>query len=143
MILITESKPTDLPALRTLFLQERINTFTWLNTSLFSIADFDKETAGEFVLVAKEDNKIVGFITVWEEDNFIHHLFIDEKHQNQGIGTVLIKAVIDKFGLPIKLKCLSNNTKAVEFYQRKGFEEKGKGATTNGTFILFELREGV
>lgn len=143
MILITESNSTDIFALSALFFQERVNTFTWLAPSLFSEDDFEQETEGEYVFVAKEDNKVVGFITVCEEDNFIHHLFIDEKYQNQGIGTALIKAVIDKFGFPLKLKCLCNNTQAIAFYQRKGFEEKGKGANLHGTYILFELSKPI
>ncbi len=139
MLTIIERREIDNDALRYLFLKERQNTFTWLDTSSFRLSDFEEETEDEYILVAFEENTVIGFISVWKEDNFIHHLYIDEKHQNNGIGSKLLEAVIEKLGLPIRLKCLSNNVNAIEFYRKKGFKEKGKGATENGTYILFEL----
>ncbi|MDR6563247.1 MULTISPECIES: GNAT family N-acetyltransferase [unclassified Arcicella] len=139
MLTIIERREIDNDALRYLFLKERQNTFTWLDTSSFRLSDFEEETEDEYILVAFEENTVIGFISVWKEDNFIHHLYIDEKHQNNGIGSKLLEAVIEELGLPIRLKCLSNNVNAIEFYRKKGFKEKGKGATENGTYILFEL----
>ena len=139
MLTIIERREIDNDALRYLFLRERQNAFTWLDTSSFRLSDFEEETEDEYILVAFEENTVIGFISVWKEDNFIHHLYIDEKHQNNGIGSKLLEAVIEELGLPIRLKCLSNNVNAIEFYRKKGFKEKGKGATENGTYILFEL----
>lgn len=86
---------------------------------------------------------IVGFISVWLEDSFIHHLYIDKKHYNKGIGTLLLKAVIDKIDLPIRLKCLESNEKAFEFYRKKGFIIKEKGSTEEGTHFLLELNKHI
>ena len=143
MLTIVERRGIDTDALRYLFLKERRNTFTWLDTSSFRLSDFEEETEEEYILVALEENIVIGFISIWVEDNFIHHLYIDEKHQNKGVGSKLLKAVVDKFGLPVRLKCLLNNVNAVEFYRKKGFEEKGKGATENGTYILLELPKSI
>jgi GNAT superfamily N-acetyltransferase len=141
MIQIVERRQNDIIALRELFLKVRQNTFSWAETDSFKLPDFDKETEGEYILVAISDNQLVGFISVWLADNFIHHLFIDEKHQKKGTGTKLLKAAIEKIGLPARLKCLENNAKAVEFYQKNGFAAKGKGRSAEGTYILFELHK--
>ncbi|WP_281232568.1 GNAT family N-acetyltransferase [Flavobacterium gelatinilyticum] len=140
---ITEVIQTDFEALRTLFLEERQRTFSWLDTSEFHLEDFDKQTQGEVILIAKINDTIVGFISVWMPNNFIHHLYIDNQYQGQNIGTELLKAVIQITQFPITLKCLQNNKKAVAFYRRKGFIEKSKGESPNGTYILFELSKEI
>jgi len=80
------------------------------------------------------------FYPVWVADRFIHHLYVDEAYQNQQIGTQLLNAIISKFGLPLRLKCEEKNTKAINFYQRKGFVEIEKGQSQSGLYILFKLR---
>lgn len=74
-------------------------------------------------------------------DNFIHHLYVDEKFQNQGIGTQLLNAVLDKFGHQVRLKCEEKNEKAICFYRQKGFLEIGIGQSESGSYILFELNK--
>jgi GNAT superfamily N-acetyltransferase len=140
---IAPIKKTDYDALRNLFLKERQSTFSWLDTSNYQLKDFDKEIHGEEVLVARIDNIVIGFISIWMPNNFIHHLYVDEKYHDKGIGTQLLKAAIDKTKFPITLKCLEDNTKAVAFYRRKGFVEKERGPSPNGDYILFELSENI
>lgn len=65
MVKIVESSESHITTLRELFLKVRQNTFTWADTASFNILDFDKETEGEYVLVAICDNSLVGFISVW------------------------------------------------------------------------------
>ncbi|UII34515.1 GNAT family N-acetyltransferase [Fulvivirga ulvae] len=139
MIQIIESREKDIDALRNLFLKTRLTTFSWIEPSQFKLSDFEKETDGEYILVALDDELLVGFVSVWVADNFVHHLYVDEKYHNKNIGTELLKTTIDKIGLPIRLKCEENNAKAVSFYKQKGFVEKERGQSKNGTYILFEL----
>jgi GNAT superfamily N-acetyltransferase len=141
MVKIVESSERYIAALRELFLIVRQNTFTWADTASFNLLDFDKETEGEYVLIAICDNSLVGFISVWPVDNFIHHLYIDEKYQKKGIGTALLNAALAKTKLPVRLKCIENNIKAVNFYKKNGFVEKGRGTAEEGAFILFELND--
>lgn len=141
MVKIVESSESHITTLRELFLKVRQNTFTWADTASFNILDFDKETEGEYVLIAICDNSLVGFISVWPVDNFIHHLYVHEKYQKKGIGTALLKAALAKTKFPIRLKCIENNIKAVNFYKKNGFVEKGRGMTEEGAFILFELND--
>jgi ribosomal protein S18 acetylase RimI-like enzyme len=121
---ITEIRNKDYEPLRNLFLKERQTTFSWLDLSEFQLDDFEKNIQGELVLVALLEDFPIGFISIWIPNNFIHHLYIDQKYQDKGIGTKLLKAAIDKTNFPITLKCLENNTKAIDFYKRKGFTEK-------------------
>lgn len=139
MITITESRKEHIAALRNLFFNTRRSAFSWADPLLFQLADFDTATKGEYILVAAADDRIVGFIAVWVMDNFIHHLYVDEKFQHQGVGTQLLNAALAKLNLPVNLKCEENNTNAVRFYQRKGFVEKERGESSMGNYILFEL----
>ena len=139
MIQIIESREKDIDALRNLYLRTRLTAFSWVDTSQFKLSDFERETDGEYILVALHGELLVGFVSIWVADNFIHHLYVDEKYQNKNIGRELLKTVIDKIGLPIRLKCDENNAKAIGFYTQKGFVEKERGSSENGTYILFEL----
>lgn len=140
---IVEICNTHFEPLRNLFLKERQRTFYWLNPSKFQPDDFEKSTKGELILTALIDKIPVGFISIWMPNRFIHHLYIDYYYQGKGIGTALLKAAIEKTGLPISLKCLENNTNAVSFYESKGFMAKERGPSENGTYILFELKENL
>ena len=138
---IREIRNTDFNVLRKLFLKQRQDTFFWLDPTEFKLDDFEKHIKGELVLVAIEENIPVGFISIWMPNNFIHHFYIDQKYQGKGIGTLLLKAVIQQTQFPITLKCLEQNTKAVAFYRKKGFIEKERGPSEHGGYILFELLE--
>jgi GNAT superfamily N-acetyltransferase len=136
---IVEIRKSDLDSLRKIFLEERQTTFSWVDPATFHLHDFDTETEGEYILVAILDDITIGFISIWLPDNFIHHLYVDKKYHGKGIGTQLVKAALKKTNFPVTLKCLEKNIQAVNFYKRKGFIEKGKGESKQGTFILFEL----
>ncbi|MFH6967865.1 GNAT family N-acetyltransferase [Flavobacterium sp. FlaQc-28] len=140
---IIEARKKDYEALRILFFEERKLTFTWLNTSDFQLDDFEKYTQGELILTALQEDIPIGFISIWAPTNFVHHLYIHHKYQNKGIATKLLNAAVSKTNFPLTLKCLENNLKAVDFYKRKGFIEKRKGQSENGTYILFELNKSL
>jgi ribosomal protein S18 acetylase RimI-like enzyme len=89
--------PTDKPALRELFLQIRQQTFHWMDTSKFNISDFDKETDDEHIFVIHFNNTVAGFISFWQRDNFIHHLYIASEFQQKGLGTMLLQTLSWKF----------------------------------------------
>jgi len=143
MVIVEEAKNINLPRLRTIFLNERQRTFTEQDTSEFKLEDFDKQTQGEYILTAFIDDIPVGFISIWMPNNFIHHLYVDNAYQGKNIGTQLLKAAIQKTAFPITLKCLVSNTKAIEFYLKKGFTEKSRGQSGNGAYILFELTKDI
>src|SRR3954467_2238281 len=138
MIQIFEKNKTHIPDLQRIFLEVRQKTFYWVeDTKDYHLTDFERETEGEFVLVAVLNGKVVGFISLWMADNFIHHLYIDENYQHQNIGTLLLDEALKIMNSPIKLKCLVKNENALKFYEKKGFVAIEKGVSNHGEYILY------
>jgi ribosomal protein S18 acetylase RimI-like enzyme len=123
-----------------LYLQVRQETFIWLDTTAFTLADFDEETTSESLLVARAGDAIAGFIAVWLPDHFIHHLYVGKAWQHKGIGARLLHAVTKRLPTPITLKCWQKNEAAISFYKKNGFVEKEKGTTEEGAYIIFEYK---
>lgn len=137
-IIIRPSVAEDIDALKKLFLDARLSTFTWAEPGAFRLEDFEQETYGEKILVAVTEDTIGGFISLWEYDHFIHHLYIRNDLQGKGIGSALLDAAVRTVGYPLRLKCLERNTKALSFYQKKGFVAKGKGMAELGVYFRLE-----
>ena len=116
---ILEANINDLDDLRKLYLKVRTGSFFWLDKSTLALEDFDHDTEGELIFVAKHLGLIVGFISVWTAENFIHNLFISKEYQRNGIASLLIKKVKDEIGLPLSLKCVKQNENALNFYQHQ------------------------
>lgn len=86
--------------------------------------EFTKDIHNETLLVAKDGNKICGFISYQKKAGFIHLLFIAKEYQNKGIGTALLTTVIKKDEARYhKLRLLSSldKTNAHKFYEKMGF----------------------
>lgn len=88
---------------------------------------FNKEFA-DAVLVYKEQNKILGFVTykVWDKQATIGLIGVCSKHQGKGIGKKLIQSVemelankgVDELRIPTQL----HNELACLFYTKMGYE---------------------
>lgn len=84
------------------------------------------------VFVAEEDCCVLGFISVaypfWNQVALTFHLVVLAEHRNCGIGTALIKHVIDttkSSGIRfLTLRTAAWNKQALTFYQRIGFVSK-------------------
>ena len=86
--------------------------------------EFKSEIAGELTLVATLDEQIVGYVSIWEPDWFIHHLYVVRSNHRSGIGASLIKHAEQLAGArPLSLKCQTDNAGALEFYSALGFSE--------------------
>jgi len=130
----------DRPALRDIYLASRLQAFPWVSRAEFSLEDFDADIEGENLFVATVNTLPVGFISLYEPDNFIHHLYVDPDSTGRGVGSALLNASIQRLGYPIRLKCLVENQRAVQFYQQRGWQVKGEGDDTHGPFYEMELR---
>ncbi len=140
-ISIRQAQPNDMPSLASLFLESRRSAFTWEDQTKFKLEDFYIQTKGEVIMLAEDQHKtILGLISIWEKDSFIHHLFISPHHQKQGIGTLLIQSLTAWLPLPWKLKCLIKNKKALHFYDKIGFIKIGDGTSDDGKYVLYEYR---
>ncbi|HFQ5347171.1 TPA: GNAT family N-acetyltransferase [Vibrio vulnificus] len=76
-----------------IYFESRVATFSFMDTSGYSLTDFAKDTDGEEIWVAVEQGIIVGFISIWKPENFIHHLFVCPNSLKRGIGFKLLSHV--------------------------------------------------
>ena len=129
----------DRKILMQIYLESRRETFKWLDTSSMSLTDFDRDTAGEAIWVATQDDNLVGFVSVYQAENFIHNLFILTKWLSQGVGSQLLKTALANVGRPARLKCLVQNTRAISFYRAKGWKKVGEGSSEDGEYHLLQL----
>ncbi|MGY0566926.1 N-acetyltransferase family protein [Bacillus safensis] len=121
-MLIREAKTIDYPQLRQIYLESRRQSFHWLNPGDLNLQDFDQDTQEEQIFLVEENNKILGFISLYVPDRFIHLLFVHPEAAGQGAGDLLLKQAIKVLGTPVTLKCVSENHKALSFYQKRGWK---------------------
>ena len=136
--MIRSMQKKDIDAVRKVYLETRRSEFQWLKTHELALSDFDKDTEGEIILVAVEKSQVVGFISIWEADSFIHHLFVLPGFSKRGYGSQLLSAGLDSISLPAQLKCVSLNKDALEFYLRRGWSVISKGVSGDGEYKLMQ-----
>jgi ribosomal protein S18 acetylase RimI-like enzyme len=136
---IRPASPDDVAALRELFFAARIAAFFWAVPDLLQREDFDAATQDEPILVAVLNEQIVGFVSWWPPENFIHNLFVDPTHQGRGIGPQLLTAALRQIGRPATLKCVQKNVRALAFYRRHGWLIAGEGDTAGEPYYLLRL----
>lgn len=135
---IEESKDIDFNELFAIFIEAKSSTTGFKNTDT-DLKSFLKEIDGEKIYIARINNSIVGFLSIWEQENFIHHLYISPEFQNQGIGNALLKECEKIYGLPLTLKCIKENERACAFYLCNGWTEKLVAEGPDGLYIKFQL----
>lgn len=94
-----------------------------------TLDDFDRDTTEEYILLAEEDSHILGFASLNLPESFIHNLFVRPDYNGKGVGTQLVKNAIEKMSKPVRLKCVSENHRALIFYEKSGWKkvvEEGK-----------------
>jgi len=133
----------DRHALRKIYYESRKHAFYWLDSSLFTLTDFDRDTEGELILVATHRNILIGFISIWEQENYIHNLFIHPESFHHGVGTQLLRVGLDKIDRPATLKCSKPNIKAREFYLSRGWRVVSVGEGLNGKYELMYFKDEV
>ena len=76
-------------------------------------------------LAAYEDEKLVGLIRSVGDGYsilFIQDILVYPKHQHKGIGTTLMKAVLEKYPHTYQIELATDNTeKTISFYKSLGF----------------------
>ncbi|HGS4463483.1 TPA: GNAT family N-acetyltransferase, partial [Vibrio metschnikovii] len=95
---IKEFSVCNLESLRKLYFHSRRDSFTWLKTDSFRLEDFDRDTHGERIWLVEVLGQVAGFISIWEPDRFVHHLYVSSEYQSQGIGSILLNGAKAKYG---------------------------------------------
>jgi len=135
-MLIRPGNDADRPGLRTLFLNTRLTSWAWLESENWRLEDFDAVTQDEHIWVAEIDGQLAGFASVWRRDNFLHNLFVSPDWQGRGVGSALLKKVQSELTDTGSLKCLVQNTQALRFYQRHGWQTTARGTSPEGEYWL-------
>lgn len=105
----------------------------------------DTSTLPGFIF--KRKNKIIGVITYNIRDNECEIVTLDSKISNKGLGSKLLNSVIKKARLKnckrIWLITTNDNSNAIRFYQKRGFEWVGfyKGAIKESRKLKPEIPE--
>lgn len=142
MVTIRLAQPSDSDELQTLF-ERFIRGADWLPPGSEKKTDFAIASEGERVYVAvTEAGQLIGAVTVWEAESFIHCLFVDSNYQGQGVGTKLLESLETWLAFPWKLKCLTTNRRALQFYRRRGWKKLETGLGDQGPYFLLMREEG-
>lgn len=132
----------DCTILRTLYLNARRAAFTWCDTRHYRLEDFDRATLGEEILVAEKEGLLLGFVSIYRADNFIHNLYVDPQLPPQGVGSALLHAAENTFTANGSLKCLINNKKALAFYHKHGWQRVSIGGDGGEEYYLLCFAKG-
>ncbi|MWV44560.1 GNAT family N-acetyltransferase [Paenibacillus sp. HJL G12] len=128
---IRAANASDYPELRQIYLESRRKSFVWESEKEMALADFDRHTNEEHIILAEEEDCILGFASLYLPDDFIHNLFVHPAYAGKGAGSKLLDAAIEIMNKPLTLKCVSANHQAMKFYEKNGWkkvvEEGGPG----------------
>lgn len=127
---IREYEDTDLPEILSIYLKCKPEEFYGEKQNV-KVVPLEKDPNNFFLFINSEkyileNESIMGFITIRGES--IGWLYVDPNYRNQGVGSKLLKHVINKYKLPLSLMVAMSNKKAVNLYQKFGFI---KGSISN------------
>ena len=108
----------------------------WLPTSASRLVDITHSTKGERTMVAvNRAGRIIGMVSVYEADAFIHHLYVAASTHRQGVGTAMLDSLKPWLAYPWRLKCVCANTQALAFYAAHGWVVEEEGAGEEGPYF--------
>ena len=138
MITIRPAEPSDTDALQRLY-EEFVHEADWLPEEAKKDPDFAATSAGERVTVAESaEGEIVGLMSVWERESFVHTLCVSDAWKGQGIGTRLLDSLEGWLPQPWRLKCVAANRQAVGFYRGRGWRHIETAIGKQGVYYLLE-----
>jgi len=139
--MIRDINEKDIDTLSDVYYQTRLQVFDWMESDDIHITDFVTDTAEEKIWVAEVNGTVVGFISAYVPENFIHHLYILPKFSGINLGSQLLQTCLNHLGRPATLKCISANTKALHFYQSRGWQTKSIGISNGNEYQLMQINK--
>jgi ribosomal protein S18 acetylase RimI-like enzyme len=132
---VREARADDGPALQQLYLRAYVQAFPWRAQPIGLAAD----SVGEWQLVAEDASGLLGFISSFKADGFIHHLYVDPCAQGRGIGRTLLQAGLAGLPRPARLKCMLRNQAALDFYRHLGWRPAAEQPADAQDYVLLQL----
>ena len=105
--------------------QEVTELGTMLNSNFSKLFHIENLNPNETIYIYKENNINKGFIHIQNGIDIIDllNIIVKPEYQNQGIGSVLLKYIIDnKQDKKIMLEVRSKNINAIKLYQKYDFK---------------------
>jgi ribosomal protein S18 acetylase RimI-like enzyme len=97
---------------------------------------FAAETTDETLFVAVDaSDELIGFVSIYMPQSFVHHLYVDPSQGSRGIGTKLLAHALVAAGGSATLKCQTGNERALRFYRRLGWVEVAAGTGEFGPWV--------
>lgn len=113
--------------------ESSVRSADWLPATSRTACDFASDTEGEVIHVCVAANQaVVGFVSVWEAESFIHHLYVDAGSRRMGVGTALLTSLHCWLPKPWTLKCVAANRAAIDFYRSLGWTSDGTECGPDG-----------
>jgi ribosomal protein S18 acetylase RimI-like enzyme len=78
------------------------------------------------LFIKQENAEIIGFIGVWNLDDyvFVEHFAVSEKNRGKGVGSEILSKIKTKFSKPLVLEveppCDIKTSKRIAFYEKNG-----------------------
>ena len=142
MLTVRQLEQSDAPAVQRLY-ERAVGRAVWLPAGARADANFARASQGESVFVCHgPQGRLVGLLSVYVPESFIHHVYVDPEFERQGVGTALLSSLETWLPLPWRLKCVIANASARAFYAGHGWIEVGSGDSDQGPYVLLERRSG-
>ena len=133
---IRPATDADAPALQALFALTLIQA-TWMPEGAERDTNFQRNSQGEAVHVCiAPDGSLLGFVAVYVAGAFIHHLYVSPLAQGQGVGRALIDSMASWLPKPWRLKCVTANAQALDFYLHTGWQLTDKAMGSQGEYAV-------
>ena len=103
---------------------------TWGWDEAWQRADFDRRLAAYVVSIIEAEYRAAGSLWLeWKPESlYIHEVQVLPEYQNKGLGTEVVRYVIEQGAqrqLPVTLSVVPANPRAKRLYERLGFEVTG------------------
>ena len=126
MYSVRRANPQDLDAVHAIYREAVVNA-SWLPATTQWSTDFTTVCKGETVFVCCDvAGEVLGFISVYEQGQFIHHLYVASSCRGRGVGSTLLDS----------LSCISSAMARAARIPARGWIEEERTLGPDGPYVL-------
>lgn len=122
LIIRTARTAAEIEDAAALYVRSGRAAFTWRPEEHFRVEDFRLFAQDEEVWLALLGEALVGTLSIFRPENFIHCLYVDPDAQHLGVGRALVAHVRRVADAPLTLKLDVPNRRAIAFYEATGWQ---------------------